>query len=133
MRRRCSSPRCFRRRDRRAVRKRTGTQEREGAAYTKDSRRRSGEVGEEFRSGLNTGNQQPVARADAGDVEQIALSIVDFIEFRFIGDRSRLRNPPIRPLRRLTAAASFGHAQPTSCFLPSLVLLARVPLTSPAS
>jgi hypothetical protein len=40
-----------------------------------------GEVGEELRSRLNAGNMQPVAGAGAGDVEQVALAVVNLIEF----------------------------------------------------
>lgn len=47
---------------------------------------RSGEVGEEFGSGLDAGNKQPVAGAGTGDVEQVALGVVNLVEFGFVGD-----------------------------------------------
>jgi hypothetical protein len=46
----------------------------------------STDISKKFRSGLNAGNEQPVACASASDIEQVAFGIVNFIEFRFVSD-----------------------------------------------
>jgi hypothetical protein len=56
-------------------------------ARTEPSATSSGKICKEFRPRLNAGHKQSVARAGACDVEQIALGVVNLVEFRFVGDR----------------------------------------------
>src|SRR5581483_668647 len=61
---------------------------REKAGCSRSVRETSGsaEIAQELRARAQTGDQQPVARSGAHDVEQLALRRVNIIQFDFIGD-----------------------------------------------
>jgi hypothetical protein len=45
------------------------------------------EVVQELGRGSHAGNQQMISRSGAGNVEQLALGVIDFLQIRVIADR----------------------------------------------
>ena len=64
------------------------------------------QVVEKLRSGFHAGDEQMVSGAGAGDIEQVAFGVVDFLEVCIIADRSN----PLLKRQDFLVAGHHGHA-----------------------